>query len=162
MQYRPASFLQNLLQDRFNLHVRHETRTLPIYKLVWVRSDHRRGPNLKPSSANCTPPPGEPSPCRMGGYANGYSAVGQRWGGGFFNMLRSETQRQVVDETGLSGDFDIKVEWTRGLTAATGPSDIEYVSLFAALEEQLGLKLVAAQGPVDVFVIEHIDRPTPN
>ncbi len=68
--------------------------------------------------------------------------------------------RKIVDKTGLGGrSFDFEIEWTpdRAVTA-----DDPGISIFAALEEQLGLKLVPSKGTVDRLVIDHIERPTPN
>jgi uncharacterized protein (TIGR03435 family) len=78
--------------------------------------------------------------------------------------------RLVFDRTGLTGTFDIDLQWTpdTALTtstqgAASTPSvDGSAPSLFSALEEQLGLKLVSMKGPVEVLIIDHVEQPTPN
>ena len=67
--------------------------------------------------------------------------------------------RNVVDTTGLTGNYDIDLKWTpddQQGTPDAGPT------LFTALEEQLGLKLVPAKGPVDTFIVDHVERPTEN
>jgi uncharacterized protein (TIGR03435 family) len=72
--------------------------------------------------------------------------------------------RTVIDKTGLVGEFDFTIEWAIPLATldpepaadATGPS------LGTALREQLGLKLESTRGPVEILVIDHIERPTPN
>jgi uncharacterized protein (TIGR03435 family) len=67
--------------------------------------------------------------------------------------------RIVVDKTGLSGNYDIELKWTpddQQGTPDAGPT------LFTALEEQLGLKLVPAKGPVDTFVVDHVEKPSEN
>jgi uncharacterized protein (TIGR03435 family) len=68
-----------------------------------------------------------------------------------------ELENLVVDDTGLDGYYKFKLEWSSGNASANaGPS------LFAALQEQLGLKLEATKGPVDVLVIDHVERPSAN
>ena len=62
----------------------------------------------------------------------------------------------VIDKTGIAGKFDINLEWTPEERPDGGPS------LFAALQEQLGLKLEAQKGSVEIFVIDHIQKPSAN
>jgi uncharacterized protein (TIGR03435 family) len=78
---------------------------------------------------------------------------------GFVFALSDVLSRNVVDKTRLSGNYDIDLKWTpddQQGTPDAGPT------LFTALEEQLGLKLVPAKGPVDTFVVDHVERPTEN
>jgi uncharacterized protein (TIGR03435 family) len=75
-------------------------------------------------------------------------------------QLTGSVRRNIVDRTGLGGRFDITLQWTPELTAASDVGD--RVSLFTALEEQLGLTLESSTGPVEVLVIEHIERPIEN
>jgi uncharacterized protein (TIGR03435 family) len=65
--------------------------------------------------------------------------------------------RPVVDETGLSGMFELRLEWSD-----ENPPAGEKPSLFTAMREQLGLKLEAADSPMDVLVIDTVERPRPN
>jgi uncharacterized protein (TIGR03435 family) len=65
-------------------------------------------------------------------------------------------ERVVVDRTGLAGSFDVELDWS-----ADQP-DSDKPSLVAAVQEQLGLKLEAERGPVEVIVIDHVERPSPN
>jgi uncharacterized protein (TIGR03435 family) len=69
--------------------------------------------------------------------------------------------RPVTDETGLDGSFDWELRWTADAPAGDTPS-ADAISIFTAIQEQLGLKLVASRGPVDVFVIDSVTRPTGN
>jgi uncharacterized protein (TIGR03435 family) len=62
-----------------------------------------------------------------------------------------------VDATGLTGSFDFELKWTDDVAGATGGA-----SLFAAIQEQLGLRLEPRQTPVNAFVVESVERPTPN
>jgi uncharacterized protein (TIGR03435 family) len=83
--------------------------------------------------------------------------------------LPDMVHRIVVDRTGLEGYFDLDLEWTPFQTppaaAAAGANDppaSDRPSIFAALQEQLGLKLESTSGPVEVLVIDHVEQPTPN
>jgi uncharacterized protein (TIGR03435 family) len=74
-------------------------------------------------------------------------------------MLESATSRLVIDKTGLSGLYAFSLEWTPDDTppdVATGPS------LFTAIQEQLGLRLQSATGPVEMLVIDHAEKPSEN
>jgi uncharacterized protein (TIGR03435 family) len=82
--------------------------------------------------------------------------------------LTSILDRPVLDKTGFTGEFDLDLSFTRdgalmGLPPGYGgPADPNLPNIFAALEEQLGLKLAPAKGKVEVLVIDHAERPTTN
>jgi len=81
----------------------------------------------------------------------------------FVRNLGGMTGRFVIDKTGLTGPYDLDLQWTPdpaagGPQAAPGPGD--GASLFAAIQEQLGLKLEAKRGPVEVLIIDSAERPT--
>jgi uncharacterized protein (TIGR03435 family) len=90
------------------------------------------------------------------------------------HSLAQQLGRTVVDKTGLTGNYDLKLQWTPdnppppmlggpgGQVHAENASDAAPVSLFTAIQEQLGLKLESEKGSVDVIVIDHIDPPSPN
>jgi uncharacterized protein (TIGR03435 family) len=143
--------LQSLLEDRFNLRVHRETRQLPIYALVRAKTGGALGPRLTRSSIDCAK---EAAKC---GFRGG--PVGQIAGNAIPNdilmqLLGNATDRIVVDRTGLEGPFDVDLEWSPDQTATDKPS------IFTAVQEQLGLKLESATGPVEVLVIDHVERPT--
>jgi uncharacterized protein (TIGR03435 family) len=75
-------------------------------------------------------------------------------------MLSSEAQRMVVDRTGLTGTFDIDLHWLPDNPVASAAPGDEAVSIFTALQEQLGPKLESTTGPVDVLVIDHVEHPS--
>jgi uncharacterized protein (TIGR03435 family) len=89
-------------------------------------------------------------------------------------LLTSAVQRTVVDRTGLSGNYDVDLHWTPDNLPQRAPGtspdqpitvngvsfDPNGPSLFTALQEQLGLKLESTKGPVDVLVIDHVEKPT--
>jgi len=138
--------MRALLSDRFKLRLHHETKERPIYELVKAQG----GCKLKES------PPGEPQRMMAG---RGRVITHATPLISLVANLPDATGRLVVDETGLTGNYDITLKWTpddqRGADDA-GPS------IFTALEEQLGLKLVPARGPVNTLVIDHVERPSPN
>jgi uncharacterized protein (TIGR03435 family) len=161
--------VKNLLADRFKLRAHPETKDGAIYQLLLARPDGRLGPKLRPAELDCSalmarggPPPtaapGEMPPCSTR-ITNG-RLTGR--GGPIDRIVRTfaglqGVERIIVDKTGLTGSFDVDLEWTQDPSVdATGPS------LFTALQEQLGLKLEPARGPVEVLVIESAAQPSPD
>ncbi len=164
---RLLAMMRALLTDRFNLRLRGETRQLPVYDLVLDRADGRTGPRLTRASGSCLPISAAIGPVtdftRYCGFKragpNAISgrgiAIGTLAGALAFN---ADVQRSVRDRTGLSGEFDLDLEYTPG--SATEPQ--AGVTLFTALREQLGLSLKATTGTVGVLVVENVEPPTPD
>jgi len=179
--------LETLLADRFKLALHRETRELPVYDLTVAKS----GPKLPAAKeAGCVSfPPGTPPRPVPGkvdcGYVSGpFSEYtpGLHIKGSKVHVadlvreLASVLDRPVLDKTGFTGEFDLDLSFTAddatmGLPGSGGPgdpggtrppTDPNLPNIFAALEEQLGLKLVSAKGPVEVLVIDHVERPTAN
>ena len=69
--------------------------------------------------------------------------------------LSRYVNRPVVDRTNLTGPFQYSVKWA----PETNP---EGISIFTAVQEQLGLKLESTTGPVEIVVVDHVEQPTPN
>ncbi len=139
--------LRAVLRDRMALALRPETREMPIYALVQAKGGHK----LKASSPDAKGPGMQSNNTRMTGDAIYLPML--------TNSLASMLGRPVVNETGLDGPFDFKMEWapeSQPEAAAAGPS------LFTAIQEQLGLKLESRKGPAKVFVIEKIQKPSEN
>jgi uncharacterized protein (TIGR03435 family) len=162
--------LQQLLKERFKLVAHEETRELAIYRLVTARSDRRLGPAIRRSDVDCaalradgrTPPaptPDQPRPCVMMFGQSLLSTTGMTMTDLGEMGLSRYTNRPVVDQTGLKGPFAWKLEWTPDTPAGAQPN-LDGVSIFTALQEQLGLKLESSRGPVRVLVIDQVDRPT--
>jgi uncharacterized protein (TIGR03435 family) len=180
------TMLRNLLEERFHLKARLETRVYPLFALVIARQDGSLGPGLRRRTGPCTPRAvgelGElfgPLPStrtQCGGRVDRglLLSTGATMGDLVWALSRPElvpgVGRIVVDRTGLTGTFDVDLRWTpdsaftdRSHTAAPAPSlDGHEPPLFTAIEEQLGLKLERSKGPVDVLVIDHVEQPTPN
>jgi len=179
------AMLQALLADRFKLTAHMEQRRLPMYSLVLARADKRLGPDLKPSSTDCTARTGDGQ--RSGGDAPPAAPVnpladllrcGLRPGGpGEVNIVGiplslvsaflSITQgRPVVDATGLKGAYDIHLSWAPdpipGRAADPNAAVDSRANIFTALQEQLGLKLEPGTQPEDVLVIDSVSHPTEN
>jgi uncharacterized protein (TIGR03435 family) len=131
-----------LLEDRFQLKIRRETHERPILALTVAKN----GPKLKPAPADDKRPP------NLRGGRNSFDA--QRIPLALFaNALSRNLSQTVVDQTGLSGNFDFKLQWDPG---DEGPS------IYTALQEQLGLRLESKKGPVEIIVIESVSKPTEN
>lgn len=151
---------QSLLADRFKLQVHFETRELPEFSLEVMKG----GPKL--------PPAADPSGLQRRSLQ---SLKAQGWEmkatGASIQTLAGMLQNEpeiagglIIDKTGLTGSYDVTLDWA-GDNAAGAPStspDEAVPSLFTALQEQLGLRLVETKGPVEVIVIDHIERPTGN
>jgi uncharacterized protein (TIGR03435 family) len=170
--------LRSLLADRFKLVVHTESREQPIYVLSTARSDRTLGPKIRESDAACARDarnfvptgPGGPPACgdfRMG--ARSLVARGMVMPT-FAQLLRARVGRQVAERTGLQGTYDLEIEWSSDLglrqapPGSAGATELtpEGLSLFTALQEQLGLRLQPDRGPVDVVVIDSAAPPTPN
>jgi uncharacterized protein (TIGR03435 family) len=164
--------MQALLADRFKLTMRSESKEMPVYNLVTAKT----GPKLTESKADEAPGPGGPRRMiRMGrGEINGQ----QMSMGALADVLSKMAGKTVIDKTGLSGKYDVKLEWTPDpgepqmgpampgrLMPEGGPPPVvdgSGISLFTAIQEQLGLKLDSQKGPVDVFTIERAEKPSEN
>jgi uncharacterized protein (TIGR03435 family) len=144
-------FLQSLLEDRFKLKTHRETRQLPIYALVRARQDGRLGPGLTPVAVDCAK---EPQKCGFKGGPIGRIQAESMSSDLLMQVLAGVSGRIVVNRTGLAGPFRVDLEYAPDQAASDKPS------IFTAVQEQLGLKLEPSRGPVDVLVIDHVERPT--
>jgi uncharacterized protein (TIGR03435 family) len=145
--------LRSLLADRFKLDVHTETKEQPIYELVVARN----GPKLQPAKPDQS--------TRMTMNASGKSTMETADLSALVFQLSSQLGRPVVDKTGLTGKYEIKLEWTRDQGPGSNDStstDSSGPSIFTAVQEQLGLKLNSTKGPVDTLVIDHVEQPTAN
>lgn len=151
------AMMRTMLADRFKLVARYEKRERPVYHLVVARPDRTLGPRLKRRTRACEP---SRDPCDWKGARGSFNATGYTMEGLAYN-LAGPVGRVVFDKTGLEGEWEFAVEYadsplSNDAAGSTGPS------LFTALEEQLGLKLVPAQEPISLVVIDRIERPTPD
>jgi uncharacterized protein (TIGR03435 family) len=151
--------LQSLLADRFHLVVHRDTKDAPIYELDLAKG----GSKLHQSTPTDAPAPnGHPSPVGFPMMFGPGKVSGQSISiSSLTDLLTAQLHRPVVNKTGLTGKYDLNLQWTPDWADADAP-DVSGPSLFTAVEEQLGLKLTASHGPVTTLVIDRIERPTPN
>jgi len=158
--------LQSFLEDRFHLRLHRESRELPVYTMTVAKGGLRihatKDGSCIPLDLNHS---GQLSPLfcgRMTGRpANGLitdDAYGMTMAELASRFLSNRLDRPVIDKTGIAGMFDAHLEFAPENAAA----DSAAPSIFTAVQEQLGLKLTADRGPVDVLVIDHVEQPSPN
>jgi uncharacterized protein (TIGR03435 family) len=157
--------LQELLATRFKLSLTREKRAMPVYALVIGKN----GPKLAPpTDPGCQPPPlGACSGLRIAN-RNVLSGVNVSTAQ-LARVLTTFMGRPVIDETGLSGIFDFKMDFVLDLPrseqpqgADDGAAQSSGPSVFTSLREQLGLKLVPQKDPVEILVISYSEQPAPN
>jgi uncharacterized protein (TIGR03435 family) len=173
------SMIQNLLVERFALKVHVETRNMPIYELVLAHKDGTLGSWLVP--LDCPPGTsdracGPSSTSSSVGGGGGTVTMGSRPSSsgaspsstmssaattmvGIASMLSRHVGRPVVDRTGVTGRFSMKLRYSASSATASDEPD-RAPELFTAIQEQLGLKLEATRGPVEVLVIDSVEHPT--
>ena len=151
--------MRSLLVERFRLKARFVTREKTIYVMTTARADKQLGPGLTPRPECATAPPDKP--CQSGG--SGRSDAIQlravtltQLADGMLSTLRGELVR---DETGVPGAFDVQMSWRPETSTDADDARPAFVT---AVQEQLGLKLEPLRRPVEVLVVESIDRPTPD
>jgi uncharacterized protein (TIGR03435 family) len=159
------AMLRALIEDRYRMKLHREMRKMPTYALVALKS---AGSKLAAPTASgagicpCTPSSLAPARASMAMLADELSTI--LW-------------RRVIDKTGITGEYAFKLEWTPapgeygpealGLPPGSGEeasptTEYRSPSIFAALKEQLGLRLKPAKGLVQVLVIDHVERPSEN
>lgn len=148
--------VQALLSDRFKLALHKESRELPVYALVIGKN----GSKLEVAKPH--------------GGSSGVTGRGAtHWTfteaplSSLVHVLSQRLGRPVVDRTGLTADYDFKLEWAPDPTSSDSRDSVSSVSdpgptLFTAIQEQLGLRLEAQKGPVEILVIDHVERPSEN
>jgi uncharacterized protein (TIGR03435 family) len=152
--------LQSLLAERFKLAVHHENKEMAVYFLVLAKGGSKLRDLKGPGSIK----PPNPDMHRLGGIGSLRGLV---------NFLSNLSGRPVIDKTGLTGSYDYHMELPQedfpkedfpALTpdGAIRASAAAGAAVFAAMEQQLGLKLESAKAPVDVLVIDHVEKPSEN
>jgi uncharacterized protein (TIGR03435 family) len=140
--------LQSMFADRFKLKFHRENRELPVYSLVLAKG----GPKLTAHS-------GEGQPLTSIHSSSGKNFVNARRTTmkRLAEVLSQQTDRFVIDNTDLGGEYDFSLAWTDDLAV-----DSQEPSLFTAIQEKLGLKLERAKDRVQVIVIDSLERPSEN
>lgn len=163
------AMLRRLLEERFQLKSHWEERDGALYDLVVSKpgkltetSGDCLGILVDRASATNAPP--DDAPCgslrNTPGHTKGYRLTSEQLAGSLSFFL----QRPVVDKTGLTGKYDIELEWTpeQTLMRTPDPATAGPPSIFISLREQLGLKLQSAKGPVRVLAVDHVAKPSEN
>jgi uncharacterized protein (TIGR03435 family) len=179
----PAAFrdtarlmLRPLLADRFRLSLRHEQRELRVYALVVAKANGEVGPQFRRNDEReCdrrVPPippvadakePAVPLPCGADMFRPGHLAARDMTVNHLVVALnRFNIDRVVVDQTRLKGKFDWEIQWTPEALTVADVAAREGPTVFDAFREQAGLRLQPKRAPVDVLVIDHVERPTPD
>ena len=140
---------QSLLADRFKLTFHREKRTLSVFAITVAKG----GPKLTKSASAAT----DPTPFYSG---NGTLRVTNNSLADIADVMKFFVERPVVDQTGLSGRFDFLLKWSPDEAQSSDPNAPP--GFFTAIQEQLGLKLEPVKAPVDVIVIDHVERPSAN
>ena len=145
-----ALMVQSLVENRFQFKFHRETKELPVYELTVAKN----GPKLNVSK--------------------GQSAVNRRVTRGeidiqaypfatFVYLLARQLDHALIDRTNLKGLYDIKLQWSTELkTGVETSSSLDHPPIFTALQEQMGLRLESSKGPVEVLVIDSVQRPSEN
>jgi bla regulator protein blaR1 len=153
------TMIQGLLEDRFHLKINRETKEMPVYALVLAKGGSKlkentdgEGPQIMRSRAKITLKRADLPMMAV--------------------LLSQILGRTVVDKTGLKGNYDVTLEWTpedaqsqgsrEGGTETAPPADPNGPTIFTALQEQLGLRLESTKGPVQILVIDHVEKPSEN
>jgi uncharacterized protein (TIGR03435 family) len=139
--------LQTLLAERFKLKVHEEKRILPAFVL-----EVKDGPKLQKAA-------GGESATNTSSNNNATSIDARNTTMDLFaKVLAREMDYPVIDQTGLQGPFNFKLHWTPDRRRPPDTGSAEDISIFTAIQEQLGLRLQSQKAPVDVLVIDHIER----
>ncbi len=177
--------LQNLLTERFHLALRREQKVMPVYALVLGKNGPKlkEAADNQPVSGDDDDfdplPPAPPNelevhddgypnvPAREGSWLvalrTGYARLHQLHASmaDLAGILSNQLERPVTDATGLKGRYEFNLSWMAAVPASPAPSALVSDTgpdLFAAVQQQLGLKLEASKAPVEVLVIDHFDR----
>jgi uncharacterized protein (TIGR03435 family) len=151
--------LQQILTERFKIAIHHEDRELPVYNLVPAKSGVKTS-GVKPVDTT--------KPGQFLSTGDDHISMHNQPISSLAAALTRATHRTVIDKTGLTGKYDLELKYTPDNPDPAMAQDdksranTEAPTLFTALQEQLGLKLESAKGPVDCIVIDHIEQPTAN
>jgi len=162
----PTSYVQKremaktLLADRFALRFHLETKELPVYWLTATKD----GPKFQPAKNDDDPQSFRLDAGLLSGHKFNVASLA--------NMLSVQLNMPVIDKIGLKGVYDLKLEWAptpnegnfsvRNDANDPPTADLSGPTIFTAIQEQLGLRLESGKGPVEVFVIDSVSKPSEN
>lgn len=154
---RPEMFemLGTLLADRFQLRFHRETKQLPVLRLVVAKGGSKLAPAKEQDATHkwgTNPGPGSL-------LMDGTTMEEFAW------WLSTQLNQPIIENTGLTGRYDLKLEWAQDdsqTPSVDAPPEAARLPIFGAVEYQLGLKLESAKGPVEVLIIDHVERASAN
>jgi uncharacterized protein (TIGR03435 family) len=147
--------VQRLLADRFHLKLHHETVQRPIYALVLAKGGAR---------ITSVPPAPDSNKSWIELHAPGITNYHHVTMDTLAHNLAGSVGRDVFDRTGLTGNYDFTLKYSKATISTADPSasDPDFPDIFTAIQEEIGLKLEPVAGPVDVLVVDHIEKPSEN
>lgn len=155
------SMLQTLLNERFKLTIRRESKELPVYALVVAKGGSKLTPGTAANPERVEMNVSGAGMHQMRGQSVPLSTLAK--------VLTAPVGRIVLDQTGIQGSFDYQLEWVPDPAnmplingAKPDGSKLDGASIFTAVQEQLGLKLESTKGPVEILVIDHAAKATEN
>ena len=142
------ALLQQMVTDLFHLKLHFEQRPMPVYELRVARGGAKM-PTARPTN------PEDSDLTAEKGKITGKNIPAEL----LPSMLAQEVDRPILDRTGLTGHYDVTLNFTPDTNAANAPGNTDAPLIFQAIESQLGLKLVPAKEPAWVIVIDHAELP---
>jgi uncharacterized protein (TIGR03435 family) len=157
------SMVRRLLSSRFGLRTHTELKRTRVYLLERANKNGALGPQIKPTKSDCAPTDRGGLTCWVTPRNGSYVAKGVDWSEASLRVfLAALLESPIIDKTGLSGQFDIELTWQAPGAAVSSDNDLGKPTLFAALVDQLGLRLVPGNEPVEFLVIDQVHPPTEN
>jgi uncharacterized protein (TIGR03435 family) len=147
------TMMQKILLERFGLKLHHEQREMPVFALTVSKG----GPKMNPDTSD---PNGWMDQDNSNANGRDVESLKNASMPDLALILQFRVDRPVIDQTGLKGRYDFKLQWSTD--DAQTPRPDAPPGLFTAIQEQLGLKLDPVKSPADVLVIDHIEKPSPN
>lgn len=141
-------YWESLLATRFRMKYHRETKEMQIYSLTVAKG----GPKLTENTGGGDTSTNISNSPQHSSVTSTHISMPN-----FAGLLARRLDRTVLDKTGLTGSYDLKLEWSPDLSNDTGSA-----SIFTALQDQLGLKLESGKGPVEIIVIDSLEKPTEN
>jgi len=141
-------YWESMLASRFRMKFHRETKEMQIYSLTVAKG----GPRLTENTSSGDTDTHLTNNAHHSSLTSTHIAMPD-----FAALLGSRLDRTVIDKTGLAGAYNVKLDWSPDLSTDTGSA-----SIFTALQDQLGLKLESGKGPVEIIVIDRLERPTEN
>lgn len=153
---------QQLLEENFKLKAHVEEREMPVYELLIAKGGAKFLKSADGGGDQVKMPNGKPMSKGMVLVGSGLLESSQAPMTSFASMLTGVVGRPVVDKTGLTGTYDLSLKWRPDQGLGLNDPQNDEPDLFTATEEQLGLKLQPARGPVKWLVVDHVEQPAEN